>query len=181
MFRIQSGVFSFKMSALHIYNPLSPVLTLLPLQMFECQIPQPLGLLEAFVAEDEEYPIVVFGIKERSASSMWDETARGRGNCLHTYIHTSKCVEQTISKDGTCSQLFRATCTCSWTSPALSMYLYIPTCIYIVALPWPALYMHAYVYLRVGPVISICVYMRVCMFRIQSGVFPWADICSTCT
>ena len=36
----------------------------LSLQLFDCQIPQPLNLLEAFVVEDEEYPIVVLGVKE---------------------------------------------------------------------------------------------------------------------
>lgn len=42
--------------------------------MFECQIPQPLGLLEAFVAEDEEYPIVVFGVKESPDGTVLFET-----------------------------------------------------------------------------------------------------------
>ena len=34
------------------------------LQLFECTIPQPLGMLEAFVYEEEEYPVVCFGVKE---------------------------------------------------------------------------------------------------------------------
>ena len=33
-------------------------------QLFECTIPQPLGMLEAFVYEEEEYPVVCFGVKE---------------------------------------------------------------------------------------------------------------------
>jgi hypothetical protein len=32
--------------------------------LFESQIPQPLNLLEAFVVENEEYPIVVLGSRK---------------------------------------------------------------------------------------------------------------------
>ena len=32
--------------------------------MFEISVPSPVNTLEAFVHEDEEYPIVCFGIKE---------------------------------------------------------------------------------------------------------------------
>jgi len=32
--------------------------------LFECQVPQPVHMIEALVQEDEEYPIVCFGLKE---------------------------------------------------------------------------------------------------------------------
>ena len=51
-------------------SSLSVCLLLCPLQLFECQTPLPLNLLEAYVVENEEYPIVVLGVKERSVPCL---------------------------------------------------------------------------------------------------------------
>ena len=48
-----------------LYNAMQDaIFNLLSLQLFECTVPQPLGMLEAFVYEEEEYPVVCFGVKE---------------------------------------------------------------------------------------------------------------------
>ena len=33
-------------------------------QLFDCEVPQPLKLIEAFVQDDEEYPTVCIGAQE---------------------------------------------------------------------------------------------------------------------
>ena len=34
-------------------------------QLFECHIPQPVHMIATLIQEDEEYPIVCFGVNER--------------------------------------------------------------------------------------------------------------------
>ena len=52
--------------AIQIMNSWFILFCVFCVQLFECQTPLPMNLLEAYVVENEEYPIVVLGVKERS-------------------------------------------------------------------------------------------------------------------